>query len=109
MNTATLTGALHVAQNGVPAPGTATFSANGQAITFRANAPYAGAAAIEVFLDNTALDVSGNPLFNYQGSFTIAPNPATAVATVLAYGPTFAGALGNNTGPDAISIVPVNL
>jgi large repetitive protein len=109
MNTATLNGALHVAQNGVPVSGTATFSADGQAITFRANAPYAGGGAIEVFLDNTALDVSGNPLFNYQGSFTIAPNPATAVPTVLAYGPNFAGPLNQPGGPGSPPIVPVNV
>lgn len=108
LNTATVPGALHISQNGSPVAGTTTFSGNGQAIAFRASAPFAGGAVIEVFLDNTARDLNGNPQFNYQGSFTIVADPTASGPKVLAYGPQFAGTLGGG-GPGTAAVVPVNV
>ncbi|MEK7422229.1 MAG: Ig-like domain-containing protein, partial [Actinomycetota bacterium] len=89
MNEATLAPALHVAQNGQLVGGTITLNANGQAIVFKPQQPWAANALIEVYLDNNARDVGGNALNNYQGSFRVAPDPRVTVPSVVATQPSY--------------------
>jgi hypothetical protein len=101
MNAATLAGAVHVAQGGLPVPGATTVSANGQVITFQ---PAAGVfqrgTTVEIFLDNTALDSNGVPIAQYQGSFGTAVDPASVPPLAVSFAPSFPATLGGG--------VPVN-
>ena len=87
MNEATLSSALHVAQNGQLVGGTVSVSAQGQAIVFKPLQPWAAGSLVEVFMDNGAQDLSGNALNNYQGSFRVAPDPATTAPRLVGFGP----------------------
>ena len=81
LNASTVSGAMHVSQNGVIVPGTVTVSANGQAILFSPFSNLANNATVQVFLDNTATDTYGNPVYAYSGSFR-------TVADLTGVGPT---------------------
>jgi large repetitive protein len=89
MNTGTVTGALHVSQNGVLASGNVQVTDNGQVVTFTPTAPWQNNALIQVFLDNTALDVDGSPLSPYQGSFTTAVDTSTVASAVVSTSPAY--------------------
>lgn len=93
LNAASVQGAMHVSQNGVLLPGTVTTSGNGQVVRYRPNQPFARDAVIQVFLDTNAVDLNGNALFNYQGSFRTALDPAIAPPAVVAFAPGFPGAI----------------
>jgi large repetitive protein len=90
-------GALHVSQNGVLVTGTTQVTDGGQTIQFTPSSPFAYGAAIQVFLDSTALDTDGSSLTSYQGSFTTVADP-TKTAPVLV-----------NTNPLSSSGVPTNI
>jgi hypothetical protein len=68
-------GTLVFSQNGVPIGGTVTVAATNRDLTFvPTGGSFAGGAIIQVFFTSGATDVSGNPLVNFQSSFTIAPD-----------------------------------
>jgi len=96
MNTATIPGALHVSQNGVLVAGTAQVTDGGQTIQFIPSLPFAYNAVIQVFLDNTALDVDGSSLTSYQGSFTTIANPSTTAPSIVGTNPVFASGIPTN-------------
>ena len=54
MNPASLTVALHIAQNGVLVNGTVQVSNNGQVVQFTPSSPWQSGAVVWVELDNTA-------------------------------------------------------
>jgi YD repeat-containing protein len=87
MNTATISGALHISQNGVLVAGTTQVTDGGQTIQFTPSSPFAYSATIQVFLDNTALDADGSSLASYQGSFTTVPDPTTTAPTIVSTNP----------------------
>jgi hypothetical protein len=82
-------GALHVSQNGEVVPGTAQTSGNGQVVTFQPTGPWVPNALIQVFLDGSARDSSGNGVYPYQGSFRTAEDPFTAIPIVTATSPAY--------------------
>ena len=93
MNAGTVTGALHVAQNGVLVSGTTQVTDNGQVVQFLPSASWPANQQVQVFLDSSAQSASGVNLNNYQSSFTTAntsaaaptqtsSNPATSAASV---------------------------
>lgn len=84
LNPSTVTGAVIVTQNGLPVTGTVSLSGNNQAITFTPAAPWAAGATVQIFVDSTATDVTGNPMTVYQGSFTTAPDLTNSAPTVTA-------------------------
>lgn len=93
LNPSAVQGAVHVAQNGQPVGGTVALDGNGQTATFTPSAPWAYGALIEVFLDATATDVSGNTLTAYQGSFNTVSDPASTAPALIAVSP-LNGAVG---------------
>jgi len=96
MNAATIPGALHISQNGVLVSGTTQVTDNGQVIQFTPSAPFQNNALIQAFLDGTALDLDGNSLTNYQGSFTTTANTSTVGPSIV------------DTNPESVSGVPTN-
>ena len=74
--------AMDVSQNGVLVAGTTQLVGNGQEVLFTPSAPLIPGALVQVFLSSSALDLFGNPLYNYQGQFTVAPD-LTGVAPVI--------------------------
>ena len=93
---------VHVTQNGQLVSGTLAVVGNGQAIEFTPSAAWTYGALVQVFLDATALDTSGNTVTAYKGSFTIVSDPATTIPTLVNYSP-MNGATGVpiNVAPDA--------
>jgi hypothetical protein len=79
---ATVPGALYVAQNGVLVAGSTAVTSAGTTIEFVPAAPWAPGALVQVFLEG-AQDLAGNAIAVHQGSFTIAPDPATTIATLV--------------------------
>jgi hypothetical protein len=89
LNAVTVPGAVHVSQNGQLVSGTATVTNSGQTIQFVPAVPWQNAALIQVFLDTTATDTSGNTVAAYQGSFTVVSDP-------------------NTTAPGVVNDIPIN-
>jgi hypothetical protein len=88
LNVASVNGALHVSQNGVAVPGTISTVASGQAIAFTPNTPFAAGSLIQVFLDQTAVDVYGNTLGStYSSHFNVAPDPTVTGPSPVASSP----------------------
>jgi hypothetical protein len=87
MNAGTLTGALHISQNGVIISGTTNVGSNGQAIEFTPSSALSAGASIQVFLDSTAQDIYGNYLTSFSGQFSVAGSPTNTAATVQAVNP----------------------
>jgi len=97
MNPATITGALHVVDNGVVVSGTAQLFSNGQAIEFTPGPSFGAGDTVQVYLDPTALSADGVPLQSFQGQFTVSGSLAKTVASVEA----------TNPSPDSTN-VPLN-
>jgi hypothetical protein len=89
MNAATISRALHVAQNGTLVSGTTQLSPNGQSILFTPAAPFAAGALVQVFLTAVATDIYGNALNNFNGQFTVQADQTTAAPTVVSLSPTY--------------------
>jgi hypothetical protein len=91
MNASSLTGALHVSQNGVLVSGTTNVGSNGQSVEFTPGSALIAGASIQVVLDSTAQDIYGNFLQYFSGSFTTAGPLTTTSAEAQAVNP-FPGA-----------------
>jgi len=87
MNAGTISGALHITQNGVLVSGATTVGSNGQSIEFTPGSALTAGTPVQVFLDTTAQDIYGNYLQNFSGSFTTAGSPTNTAATVQAINP----------------------
>jgi hypothetical protein len=87
MNPATITGALHVTDNGVVVSGAVQLFSNAQAIEFTPGAAFNPGDLIQVYLDSSALSASNVPLSSFSGQFTIAGSPANTTAVVQALNP----------------------
>ena len=87
LNATTVAGALHLSQDGVLVSGSTSVSPDGRAIEFIPNAPWDHNALIQVFLDPSAQDLSGNALNNYQGSFRTVADPSTTRPFVVRHHP----------------------
>jgi YD repeat-containing protein len=87
MNTATVSGALHISQNGVLVAGTTQVTDNGQTIQFTPSLPFQNSATIQVFLDSTALDTDGNSFTSYAASFTTVANLSASAPLVVSTNP----------------------
>src|SRR5579864_7854457 len=109
MNVATVAGALHVVQNGVVVSGTVQVRDGGQTIEFTPALPWQFNAVVEVNLDATALDVDGQTLNNYQGTFHTMLNLTTTAPALVATNPAN-GSSGapTNTVIEAAFNVPLN-
>ena len=94
MNAGTLQQAMHISQNGQLVGGTVTLSGGGRVIMFQPLQQWSPNALVEVFVDNTAEDINGNALNNYQTSFRIS-GAGVAAPTVVATSPTY----GSGTAP----------
>jgi hypothetical protein len=86
LNASTVTGGLHIVQNGVALPGTTNITGGGTSIEFVPSVLAYGA-LIEIHLDSTVTDQYGNPLTAFYGSFTVLGNPATTAPVVEAVSP----------------------
>jgi large repetitive protein len=87
MNPATITGALHVTDNGVLVSGAVQLFSNAQAIEFTPGAAFNPGDLIQVYLDSSALSASNVALSSFSGQFTVAGSPANTQATVQAINP----------------------
>src|SRR6266853_1293838 len=87
MNPATVTGALHVTDNGVVVSGSVQLFSNAQAIEFTPSASFNPGDLIQVFLDPTALSADGVALSSFSGQFTVAVLFNDTATTVQAVNP----------------------
>jgi hypothetical protein len=87
LKTSTVPGAVEISQNGVLITGAVTYASNNQVVVFTPTANFLPGASITAFLTSSATDNSGNPLTNYQFSFTTAPSLTAANPTILATSP----------------------
>lgn len=83
LNAASLQGAWHVSQNGVLVNGTLQVIGDGRTLLFAPAQAWRKDALIEVFLDSTAQDSSGNALYSYYSSFRIEQDPAQTAPYVV--------------------------
>ena len=97
---ASVPGAVFVAADGVLVSGTTTVSGGGQVITFVPAAAFAAGALVEVFVEPTATDLSGNPVTRYQGSFRVAVDPALEPPTLVETSP----AIGSSDVPRNVRV-----
>ena len=81
--------ALQISQNGNLVSGTPALDASGTILTFTPAAPFTPGALVQVFLPPTALDTlsPGNPVNNYSGQFTTAPDLTTVAPVITGYIP----------------------
>jgi len=96
LNESTAAGAVYVSQNGVLVEGEVTLSGGGTAIHFDPAGNFAPGATVQVFVTGDARDTFGNSLFDYNGSFTVAPDTTTQAPTTVRSSPGFFSA-GNPT------------
>ncbi len=89
LNESTVADALYVSQNGVLVEGAVTTSGAGTAIHFNPAANFTPGATIQVFMTGDAQDTFGNALFDYSGSFTVAPDTTTQAPTIVRSSPVF--------------------
>ena len=87
LTASTVANALHVSENGVVKNGSVLVTGGGTAVRFTPDEPFAASARVQVFLDATAQDASGNAVPLYQGTFTIAAD-------------------GSGVGPAAVRLSP---
>jgi YVTN family beta-propeller protein len=78
---------LRVSQNGTLIAGSISLIDNNQVVVFTPAAALTPGAIIRVFFTNAATDTSGNPLYNYQGSFTAAPDLSSTAPALTATSP----------------------
>jgi len=91
MNSGSLSGALHISQNGTLVSGTTTLGSTvgsyAQSIEFTPSSSLAPGATVQVVLDSTAQDMYGNYLSSFSASFTTAGSLANTNAAVQAVNP----------------------
>jgi hypothetical protein len=83
LNAGTVTGAMHISQAGQVVPGTVAIVGNGQTIEFTPSSSWTYGSLVDVYLDTTAVDTSGNTVNAYHGTFTVAGDPALTAPAVL--------------------------
>src|SRR5690554_4023395 len=69
LDESTVADAFRVAVNGALVGGSLSVDAEGQAVTFVPDQPFAENGLVQVYLDSCARDRAGNALYSYQGSF----------------------------------------
>lgn len=89
LDPATVPGALFVSQNGALITGTALVTHEGRVVTFTPSTSFAAGALIQVWLTDAAADFAGNPLMEFQGSFTISTVSSSTPLTVVSYWPAY--------------------
>jgi len=88
LNASTVSGAIHVSDNGVAVTGAVKPLSNNQAIEFTPANAFSPGDLIQVFLDQTLQDVYGNYLSGvYSGQFTVANTLSTTAPQLLATNP----------------------
>ena len=87
LNASTAVGAMHVSQAGQVVAGAVTLVGNGQTLEFTPTSPWQYGELVEVFLDATATDTSGNTVTAYRGTFTTVGNPASTAPALVNYSP----------------------
>lgn len=89
MNAGTVSGALHVSQNGSLVSGTTSVTDNGQVVQFTPSASWQPDQQVQVFLDSSAQSASGLNINGYQSSFTTVADPTTIAPTLTGSNPTY--------------------
>jgi RHS repeat-associated protein len=87
MSTSSLQGAIQISQNGTAVNGTTQISENGQVALFTPTAPLLAGITTQVSVNSTALDLDGNTLNAYQGSFTTAVDTTNVAPQLIATNP----------------------
>ena len=89
LNAATVPDAFYLSQNGVLVEGALSVSGGGTAIHFNPAPTLTPGALVQVFVTNAAQDPLGNVLFDYSGSFTVAPDPTVQAPAIVRSSPVF--------------------
>lgn len=82
LNAQSVQKALHVSEDGVLVDGDLQLPGDGRTMVFTPAQPWRHNAIIEVFVDSTAKDLSGNALNSYQGSFRTKADPAQTLPSI---------------------------
>ncbi|WP_114327548.1 Ig-like domain-containing protein [Candidatus Colwellia aromaticivorans] len=83
MDESTIADALNVVQDGVLILGTTDVMGDGRTVTFTPDIPWENNTLIQIFLDTSAQDTSGNALNNYQGSFRVEQADSSITPAVI--------------------------
>ncbi len=101
-------GSFQVTQNGQLVAGTIALVGNGQTIEFTPSSAFTNGALVQVFLDSNAVDLSGNTVTAYKGSFTIAGTAASTAPAISTESPmSGATAVPLNAGIDIAYTQPI--
>jgi len=107
LNPATVnSNSLNVSQNGALIAGTVSMSGNNQVVTFTPTSPFTPSAFVQVFFSSAAQDTFGNPLNNFQYSFTVLSAISSATPPTIIAAVPFNGAGNGNYG--SYNGVPTN-
>ncbi len=71
LDQATLVNSVHVSENGELISGSLNMSADGNVVEFIPDSPFAEGSLVQLFIDSTATDLSGNILNAYQSQFSV--------------------------------------
>jgi RHS repeat-associated protein len=96
MSASSVQGALHVSENGTAVNGTMQVTENGQVLQFTPSAALPAGTSIQVSVDTTALDLDGNTLNAYQGSFTTLPDTSTVAPQLVSANPVSGSTIPTN-------------
>jgi RHS repeat-associated protein len=87
MSASSVQNAIQVSQNGTAVNGTTQISESGQVAVFTPSAPLLAGTTTQVSVNSTALDLDGNTLNAYQGSFTTAVDTTNVAPQLIATNP----------------------
>jgi len=108
LSPSTVPGAVFVAADGVLVAGQVSVSGGGQVITFAPSSPFAAGTHVEVFVETTATDLSGNALVRYQSAFTVASDAAVTAPTLLGRNPSNSSGVPRNVRIELEFSEPLN-
>jgi len=96
MSASSVQGALHVSENGTAVNGTTQVTENGQVLQFTPSAALPAGTSVQVSVDTTALDLDGNTLNAYQGSFATLPDTTTIAPQLISANPVSGSTIPTN-------------
>ena len=102
MDPASIVAAFHVAESGVLVDGTLELLGDGRTIRFQTPTAFEVGALVQVYLESTATDESGNAVYDYDGHFSMAAAGGDGAGTR----PWVTGSFPANGTDDVNALVP---
>jgi Bacterial Ig-like domain len=103
-----VTSSLFVSQNGALITGSVALFDNNQLVVFTPSAPLQAGALVQAWFTSAATDPYGNALFDYQASFTVAPDLTASAPVVNSFYPNCCGNVPTNSFIEAVFSKPID-